>query len=60
MELSLKTFNSLVTLPPLDPVVVGRWDIDNPNNVLVNHIVLLFKGFCARTKVIRKESISLL
>ena len=56
-----KTFNSLLTLPPLDPIIsiVGRWDIDNPNNVLVNHIVLLFKGFYTRTKVIRKESISL-
>ena len=37
-----KTFNSLLILPPLDPIIsiVGRWDIDNPDNVLVNHIVL--------------------
>ena len=40
-----KTFNSLLTLPPLDPIISGKWDIDNPYNVLVNHIVLLFKKF---------------
>ena len=36
-----KTFNSLLTLLPLDPIIsiIGRRDIDNPNN-----IVLLFKG----------------
>ena len=42
-----KTFNSLLTLPPLDPSIsiVGKWDTDNANNVLVNHMVLLFKKF---------------
>ena len=24
---------------------VGRWDMDNPNNLLVNQIVLLFETF---------------
>ena len=47
-----------VNIQPSDPIIsiVGRWDIDNPNNVLVYHIVLLFKSFYTRTKVIRKES----
>ena len=31
----------------LDPSIsiVGKWNTDNPNNILVNHIVLLFKKF---------------
>ena len=47
-----KTFSSLLTLPALDPLVsiVGRWNIDNPNNVLVNRIVLLFKKFLYQNK----------
>ena len=42
----------MLTLPPLDPLIsiVGRWDTDNPNNVLVNHIALLFKKFLYRNK----------
>ena len=36
-----------ITLPGLDPTlaVVGRWCIENNNNLLVNRIVLLFKKF---------------
>ena len=47
-----KTFSSLLTLPALDPLIsiVGRRDIDNPNNVLVNHIVLLFRKFLCQNK----------
>ena len=39
-----KTFNSLLTLSPLDPIIsiVGRCNIDNLNNESVNHIVVLF------------------
>ena len=45
-------FSSLLTLPPLDPLIsiITRWDIGNPNNVLVNHIVLLFKKFLYQNK----------
>ena len=47
-----KTFGSLLTRPALDPLIsiVGRWDINNPDNVLVNHIVLLFKKFLYQNK----------
>ena len=47
-----KTLSSLLTLLLLDPFIsiVGRGDIDNPNNVLVNHIVLLFKSFLSEQK----------
>ena len=47
-----KTFGSLLTLPVLDPLIsiVGRWDINNPNNVLVNHMVLRFKTFLYQNK----------
>ena len=47
-----KTFSSLLTLSALDPLIsiVGKWDIDNPNNILVNHIVLLFKKFLYQNK----------
>ena len=47
-----KTFGSLLTLPALDPLIsiVSRWDINNPNNALVNHIVLLFKKFLYQNK----------
>ena len=47
-----KTFGSLLTLPALDPLIsiVGRWNINNPDNVLVNQIVLLFKKFLYQNK----------
>ena len=36
-----------ITLPYLDPTlaVVGKWCIENDNNLIVNHIVLIFKKF---------------
>ena len=44
--------NSLLTLSPLDPIIsiVGRCNIDNLNNDLVNHIVVLFKVFIPEQK----------
>ena len=43
---------NILALPLLDPIIsiVDRWDIDNLNNVLVNHIVLLFKKFLYQNK----------
>ena len=47
-----KTFNRSLTLPPLDPIIstVDKWDTNNPNHVLVNHIGLLFKKFICQNR----------
>ena len=36
-----------ITLPDPEPVlaVVGKWCIENNNNLIINHIVLIFKKF---------------
>ena len=36
-----------ITLPDLEPTlaVVGEWCIENNNNLIINHIVLIFKKF---------------
>ena len=36
-----------ITLPELDPTiaVVGKWCIENNNNLIVNHIAIIFKKF---------------
>ena len=36
-----------ITLPDLDPTlaVAGKWCIENNNNLIVKHIVLIFKKF---------------
>ena len=36
-----------ITLPDLEPTlaVIGKWCIENNNNLIINHIVLIFKKF---------------
>ena len=40
----------MLRLPPLEPVtaVLGSWDLENEANVLLNHLMLLFKYFIYR------------
>ena len=40
----------VLRLPPLEPVaaMLGRWDLENEANVLLNHLMLLFKYFSYR------------
>ena len=46
-ELFHSMLHGHITLPDLDPTlaVVGKWCIENNNNLIVNHIVLIFKKF---------------
>ena len=46
-ELLHSMLHGHITLPDLDPTlaVVGKWCIENNNNLIVNHIVLIFKKF---------------
>ena len=40
----------VLRLPPLEPVttMLGSWDLENEANVLLNHLMLLFKYFIYR------------
>ena len=42
----------VLRLPPLEPVtaVLGSWDLENEANVLLNHLMLLFKYFIYRCR----------
>ena len=46
-ELPRSMLHGHITLPDLDPTlaVVGKWCIENNNNLVINHIVLIFKKF---------------
>ena len=42
----------VLRLPPLEPVtaILGSWDLENEANVLLNHLMLLFKYFIYRCR----------
>ena len=46
-ELLHSMLHGNITLPDLDPTleVVSKWCIENNNNLIVNHIVFIFKKF---------------
>ena len=50
----------VLRLPPLEPVaaMLGSWDLENDANVLLNHLMLLFKYFIFRFRNI-KTSVNL-
>ena len=50
----------VLRLPPLEPVtaILGSWDLEHEANVLLNHLMLLFKYFIYRCRNIRNMNTS--